>query len=103
MRVNSWGYFFRQAAASVRRNGWMSIASIITMTFCLMVLGSALLILLNTSSLVASIESNVEIIAYVNSEVEAQSLPALQQRLQGLDEVEQVTFISKEEALEDLR
>lgn len=103
MRVKTVGYFFQQAAASIKRNGWMSIASIITMTFCLMVLGTALLLLLNTSNVVANVESNVEILAYVKAEVKAQNYPELENRLKSHPLVSQVSFISKDDALKDMQ
>lgn len=103
MRVKTVGYFFQQAAASIKRNGWMSIASIITMTFCLMVLGTALLLLLNTSNVVANVESNVEILAYVKAEVRAQNYPELENRLKSHPLVSQVNFISKDDALKDMQ
>ncbi|NPV91606.1 MAG: ABC transporter permease [Firmicutes bacterium] len=103
MRVKTVGYFFQQAAASIKRNGWMSIASIITMTFCLMVLGTALLLLMNTSNMVASIESNVEILAYVKAEVRPQSYPELENRLRSQPQVSQVEFISKDDALKGMQ
>lgn len=103
MKGRTFGYFLKQAAASIKRNGWMSIASVITMGICLMVLGSALLVVLNTNKLVTSIESDVEIMAYVNREVSPQETGQLGIRLRNLPGLAEVLFISKQDALEELR
>jgi cell division transport system permease protein len=103
MKSRTFGYFFKQALASIQRNGWMSVASVITMAICLMVVGTALLIVLNTNKLVASIESDVEIMAYVHKNVSANETAELGKRLVNLPGVEEVVFISKDEALNDLK
>jgi len=103
MKLRTIGLFFQQAMASLRRNGWMSIASIITMAICLMVLGTALLVVLNTNKLVSSIESDVEIIAYVDENASAEEKAGLEKRLTTLPGLAEVVFVSKEEALEELK
>ena len=103
MKSRTFRYFLKQAVASIQRNGWMSIASVITMGICLMVLGSALLVVLNTNKLVTSIESDVEIMAYVKPEVSPQETGQLGIRLRNLPSLAEVLFIPKQEALEDLR
>ncbi|MGI6649182.1 MAG: permease-like cell division protein FtsX [Bacillota bacterium] len=103
MKPRTIGLFLKQATASLRRNGWMSIASIITMAICLMVLGTALLVVLNTNKLVSSIESDVEIIAYVDENASAEETADLEKRLTTLPGLAEVVFVSKEEALEELK
>jgi len=102
MKSRTFGFFLKQAVASIQRNGWMSIASVITMGICLMVLGSALLVVLNTNKLVTSIESDVEIMAYVKPEVPPQEIGQLGIRLRNLPGLTEVLFISKQEALGEL-
>jgi len=103
MKPSTIGLFFKQSMASLRRNGWMSVASIITMAICLMVVGTALLIVLNTNKLVANIESDVEIIAYIDSNALAEETADLEKRLSLLPGLAEVVFVPKEEALEDLK
>jgi len=103
MKSRTFGYFFKQAIASIQRNGWMSVASVITMGICLMVLGSALLVVLNTNKLVTSIESDVEIMAYVDMGVSPTATAELGKRLSSLPGVAEVVFIPKQEALQDLK
>lgn len=87
----------------MQRNGWMSLASAATMAICLIVLGIALLIVLNTNQLVSTLESNVEIVAYVSEEADAAARQGLDERLRSLPGVAEVRFVSKEEALEELK
>lgn len=103
MRLSSIVFSFQQAAASIRRNGWMSTASAATMAICLIVLGIALLIVLNTNQLVATLESNVEIVAYVSEKADPAARQDLEERLKNLPGVAEVRFIPKEEALQELK
>ena len=103
MRISSLGFFVQQAGISLRRNPGMSAASIITMAFCLIILGASLLIILNTNQLVNNLESSVEVVAYAKADVKAETLPKLEKRLQEVPGVKTVVFVSKAEGLEELK
>lgn len=102
MKIKTIAYFFREAVISMRRNGWMSMASVGTMAICLLVVGTALLLVLNTNRVVTSIESNIEIIAYIQTGTTAESSVQLGGQIRIMPEVAEVEFISKEKALESL-
>lgn len=102
MKIRTVGYFFREAMLSVKRNGWMSLASVGTMAICLLVVGTALLLVLNTNRIVTSIESNIEIIAYLRTDTTAEKSVQLGKELRAMPEVAEVEFVSKEKALQTL-
>ncbi|NPV27800.1 MAG: ABC transporter permease [Firmicutes bacterium] len=102
MKIRTVGYFFREAMLSVKRNGWMSLASVGTMAICLLVVGTALLLVLNTNRIVTSIESNIEIIAYLRTDTTVEKSVQLGKELRAMPEVAEVEFVSKEKALQTL-
>lgn len=93
-------YFVRETYKSIRRNGFMSFASISTVAVSLLVLGMFLLIFLNTNNLAKYLESQVQISVYMLDEADEDDLSAVEKRLQELEGVEKVTFIGKDEAFE---
>lgn len=93
-------YFVRETYKSIRRNGFMSFASISTVAVSLLVLGMFLLIFLNTNNLAKYLESQVQISVYMQDEATDDDLNAVQKTLSGLPGVEKVTLITKDQALE---
>ena len=62
-------YFVKETYKSIRRNGFMSFASISTVAVSLLVLGMFLLIFLNTNHLAQQLESQVQISVYMQDSV----------------------------------
>lgn len=96
-------YFVRETYKSIRRNGFMSFASISTVAVSLLVLGMFLLIFLNTNNLAKYLESQVQISVYMLDEADNETLESVGKRLGEFEGVEKVSFISKDEALEKFR
>ena len=68
MKLRTYGYFIRQAFKSIFRNGWMSAASIATVSVSLIILGAFVLVVANTNYIASQMESDVEIAAYLEVE-----------------------------------
>lgn len=102
MKLRTIGYYFRQAFLSLRRNGWMSVASVGTVTISLLVLGISLLLLINTNHVILSLESNLEIVAYISEDTEPGVAQQAGSKIKNIDGVASVVFVSKEEGLRTL-
>ena len=72
MKLSTIGYFFREAFASLRRNGWMAIASASTAAVALMIFGASMLVVLNTDYFATTVESGVEIAVFLIDKADAQ-------------------------------
>ena len=59
MRFSTKQYFIKETYKSIRRNGFMSFASISTVAVSLLVLGMFLMIFLNTNNLAQYLENQV--------------------------------------------
>lgn len=93
-------YFVHETYKSIRRNGFMSFASISTVAVALLVLGMFLLMFLNTNNLAQHLESQVQISVYMQDSANAQELKATREKLTKLPGVVKVTPITKQEALQ---
>lgn len=92
-------YFVKETYKSIRRNGFMSFASISTVAVSLLVLGMFLLIFLNTNNLAKYLESQVQISVYMQDDAGEETLNAVETKLKEMPGVVKVTAVSKDEAL----
>ncbi|OAT80206.1 permease-like cell division protein FtsX [Desulfotomaculum copahuensis] len=103
MRLSTIGYYFREAFSSLVRNSWLSLASVGTVTVSLLILGFSLLLVLNADRMAATLESSVEISAFLHSGVKQAQITSLEQEIKALPGVTEVRYVSKEQALTEMR
>jgi len=68
--------FFRHVADSfknLRRNGWMTVAAVSSVTITLILVGIFLSLILNTTKLARDLENNVQVVAFMKVTVHDQS------------------------------
>lgn len=102
MKLSTFKYSFREAFKSIFRNGWMSVASIATVTVSLIILGAFVLVVANTNYIAAQMESDVEIAAYLETDTSREDTREIRQTVEEMPGVAEVKFIPKEEGLEQL-
>ncbi|KKM09757.1 cell division protein FtsX [Clostridiales bacterium PH28_bin88] len=102
MKPRTIGYFFRQAFISVRRNGWMSVASAATVAIALFILGAFLLLVINANSVASWLESNVEIAVFLDVDAPRDKAVQISKEVAALEGVAEVKLVPKEEGLADL-
>lgn len=97
-------YFLQESFVGMRRNGWASIASIGAVAAALLVLGVFLLLAVNLDYMATSVESQVEISAFVGDDLSAVGgIQALSDKIKQLPGVKEVRFVSREMALRELK
>ena len=85
------------------RNAFVSLASIFVMTVALFVVGSIIMIDQLLGASLQQIESKVDINVYFSVNAAEADMQALKTRLEGLPEVSEVTYTSREDALAAFR
>jgi len=101
MTLNTLEYIAREVFSSIRRNVWLSLASVLTVMISLVILGASILFLLNASNLAENFESQLEIAVFAEDDLTTLQVEALGNRLKGLTGVQSVEFTSKEQALQE--
>lgn len=96
-------YFFKEAFKSLFRNSWMSIASVGVVAVTLCLLGTFVLVYFNVGVFAFDIKDQVEILVFVEDEITPQDLNHLRIRMIEIPEVEEVRFVSRSEALEEMK
>lgn len=102
MLPKTWVYILQESLRSLKRNGWLNFAAAGTTAVSLFILGVAILLMINTNFIASSVETNIEIMAYLDSGVKGDSVNALRNQILAIPEVKDARFISKEEALASL-
>ena len=100
MRFSTKQYFIKETYKSIRRNGFMSFASISTVAVSLLVLGMFLMIFLNTNNLAQYLENQVQISVYMQDSATDKDLASVKDKLTKMPGVVKVTQVNKQQALE---
>lgn len=102
MKAKTLGRHIRESFKSMRRNGWMTFASISAVTVTLFLVGVFTIIMMNLNVLATNIENNVEIKATVDQLADEEVVKQLQTEIEQIDGVLSVTHSTKDEELERL-
>jgi len=99
VRLSSVGYVLRDGFRNLRRNRVMSVASISTVAISLFLLGAVWLFISNVNFIVTTVESNLEINAYIDREYTRDQGVELMRQIAALPGVALVSYVTREEAL----
>lgn len=103
MLIRNGLYYIKEACHSIYRNGWMSFASIVVVAVTLFILGSFILLNINVEYIAEDIKQQVEIVVFVDELLTPEELDSLRVSLIRMAKVEEVRFVSRENALERLK
>lgn len=102
MIFENMGFYFREALLSFRRSALMSIAAILSTTTILIIVGGFLLISINSNLFLKNIESQLEIVVYLEDDISKAELNNIKNNFTSIDGIKEVKFVSKEEAYQRL-
>jgi len=103
MSFNTLAYYWREALQSIVRNSWLSVASVGTVAVSLLIVGIFALMVVNTNEFTRGIESGLEIRVILKDGQNRDSLKKIQGEIQKLPGVTLVDFISRDQALEEMK
>lgn len=103
MVPSNFGYSLREAGHHFRRNWTTVLGAIVTIFLSLFIIGLFVLGSVMISSVVGGVEDSVTIQAYLSDDATDGEVEAFQSKIEGWDNVESVSYKSKDEALEEYR
>lgn len=103
MKIRTSEYFVREVFLSLKRNNWMSLASIGTVAVSLFIFGMFMMLVMNMNKMAESLESQVQINVYLEEKVDREDARAIEKDLKALAGVEKVTFVTKDQAMEKFK
>lgn len=96
-RINS-GYYISEGIHNVFSHGFMSFAAVCMIVACLLIMGTFTLVAVNLEHMLGELERENEFLAYVDESYTQPQARTLAAELEGLENVADVTFVTKEEA-----
>ncbi|MDE1547736.1 permease-like cell division protein FtsX [Jeotgalibaca caeni] len=102
MKGRTMGRHIRDAFKSLFRNGWMSIAAISAVAMTLMLVGAFITILFNVNKLASDIENDVNVRVFIDLAAEEADKQTLEEQLSQIENVEAVTYSTRDEELDNL-
>lgn len=93
-------YYLREGFRNIGINRLMSVASVAVLMSCLVLIGSALLIFFNVDALLENIESQNVIMAFCDVGSDEDTVAAVGEAIEKLDNIEACEFVSREQAFD---
>ena len=103
MKLKTGEYFIQEVFHSLRRNNWMTFASIGTVAVSLFVLGVFLILVLNMNRLAGMLESQVQISVYLEDHLTDREKRQIGYDIESLQGIDSVTYVDRETAKEPLK
>ena len=103
MKINNIGYLLKEGIRGIFLHGFMSFAAVFVTVACLLIVGSFTAITHNLSLMVEELNSNSEILAYVDDTYTWDKAKQVESRVRLVDNVSDADLVTREEALDDFR
>ena len=97
---HDFGYFVHEGVTNLFSHGFMSFAAIGITVACLLIMGTFSLVAYNAEMLLKTLESEYEILAFVDDSYNEAQTKAVGETIAKLPNVKSVEFITREEAME---
>lgn len=97
--INNFLYFLQESCKSLWRNGFMTVASISTVSVAILILGAFLTVFANGNHIATHLESTVQISVYVENDTSDDEINIIGAELAALPGVKEVKTVDKKQAL----
>ena len=95
------GYHLSEGFRAIFTHGFMSFAAVCMIVACLLIMGSFSLVAINLDHNLTKLERDNEFLAYIDEAYTEEQARAIQSKLEALPNVATVTFITRQEALDN--
>lgn len=102
MKARTFRRHIRESFKSIARNGWMTFASVSAVMVTLLLVGVFFVIMMNLNKVATTIEEDVEIRVHVDAAANDKDKEVLEQQINQVSGIKNVTFSPKEKELENL-
>lgn len=95
--------FFRRAIEDFRNNRLLNIVTLLTISLSILIASAFILFFINTSDILNFWKKGLRIMAYLKADIPRSEVSKIKQQIQAMAGVESLRFISKEDALDQLK
>ena len=93
----------RDSFQSVFRNFSLSLASITCITITLLVVSISMILSVNVNNFATLVEKDVTIVTFLDANITEEKIKVVEQEIKRLNNIESITFQSKDEITEDMK
>ena len=97
------GRTIKESFVNFWRNGWLSVASVSVLTLSLYVVGTLMVVMLVSSTILSNVESRINVSVYFKPDISEDQILKIKSDLEGYGEVKSAQYISKDQALADFK
>lgn len=103
MRISTFFYTLKQGIRNIFRNGWYSLASVATISACLLLFGAFFAIVINVLHIVRTAEEGVAVTVFFDEGLSDEKIAQIGEMITKRSEVREVNFVSADEAWETFK
>ncbi len=103
MKINNIGYLLKEGLRGIFLHGFMSFAAVCVTVACLLIVGSFSCLVYNINLMVDDLNKTNEILVYIDETLPDAEAKSVGTKLNGISNVHQIRFVSREEALTNFR
>lgn len=103
MKISSIGYGLKEGWKNIRKNRWYSVASACTMAACIFLFCMAYAIVANVAYMVERAETTIGVTVFFEDALPEEKIQEIGAVLKARSEVDTITFVSAEEAWEEMK
>jgi len=100
MRISTFFYTLKQGVKNIFRNGWYSLASLATITACLLLFGAFFAIVVNVVHVVKTAEEGVAVTVFFDEGLGDDKIAQIGEMIAKRSEVRDINFVSADAAWE---
>lgn len=102
MKARTFGRHIRESFKSIRRNSWMTFASVSAVTVTLLLVGVFIVIMMNLNELAENIENDVEIKVVADPAADKKAIKELEEEVSSTKGISEVVYSSRDEELDKM-
>ena len=103
MKINNIGYLLKEGIRGIFQHGFMSFAAVFVTVACLLIVGTFTAVTHNLSLMVERLNSNSEILVYVDDTYTWDKAKQVESKVRLVDNVNEAFLQTREQVLEDFR
>ncbi|MCL2592181.1 MAG: permease-like cell division protein FtsX [Defluviitaleaceae bacterium] len=100
MNIRNFKHFLGEALRSIFKNRLMSIASVITVASCLLILALSYSVISNLDHMLSGLSNDLELSAFLDNDISDTEIDAIRDEILRIDHVVDIHFVSHQEAEE---
>lgn len=99
MSLSKVGYSLNQAKKNVIRNGLMTVASLFTISSCLIILGLFTILTMNVNYITAQVKDQCEVQLFLDAQVSEERITSVKAEIDNIENVKESVLFTKEDML----